>query len=203
MIRVLRTFRIPKQIISRVNRGRAISSQIGVRQGLETMGAKRGWEMEGESKRKIIVAYSRRREMTGRVVINQLRVLFGVWHEGFSSKDVYAVRGCFNRVEETSRVTQLTLSSVTSTLCFCAPAFTHLLDTLFLLLSANAFRAFTSLSHQLPSFGLHFALESINVNRPHDEMAFPLGKKHFPWLTSTRIPWDRDFAWRWRDQWWG
>lgn len=54
--------------------------------------------------------------MTGTALITRLGVLFGLWHAGFPSKDVYAARGCFNRVEETSRVTQLSLSSVTPTL---------------------------------------------------------------------------------------
>lgn len=56
------------------------------------------------------------RKMTGTALITRLWVLFGLWHASFPSKDVYAARGCFNRVEETSRVTQLSLSSVTPTL---------------------------------------------------------------------------------------
>lgn len=51
--------------------------------------------------------------MTATALITRLWVLFGLWHASFPSKDVYAARGCFNRVEETSRVTQLNLSSVT------------------------------------------------------------------------------------------
>lgn len=54
--------------------------------------------------------------MTATALITRLWVLFGLWHASFPSKDVYAARGCFNRVEETSRVTQLSLSSVTPTL---------------------------------------------------------------------------------------
>lgn len=93
------------------------------------------WERESLGERLLSLTRGEGK-MTGRMLINQPRVLFGLWHEGLflfpsppslSSKDVYAARGCFNRVEETNRVTQLTLSSVTSTLCFRAspPSFLH------------------------------------------------------------------------------
>ena len=89
------------------------------------------WERESLGERLLSLTRGEGK-MTGRMLINQPRVLFGLWHEGLflfpsppslSSKDVYAARGCFNRVEETSRVTQLTLSSVTSTLPCLAPFF--------------------------------------------------------------------------------
>lgn len=71
---------------------------------------------EGQRWKRLSPLTRKTRKMTGTALITRLWVLFGLWHASFPSKDVYAARGCFNRVEETSRVTQLSLSSVTPTL---------------------------------------------------------------------------------------